>query len=112
VALEIPALLLIGFFAAVAGVGLTLFQDLIPRPGLASGLYVNTRRVGAIIAGPIISLGSATTLGYGGVFLACAIITTAALVTLGATNRKPIEGDSCPSSSPRYSTRSRDVRQS
>jgi len=71
------------FFAAVAGVGLTLFQDLIPRPGLASGLYVNTRRVGAIIAGPIISLGSATTLGYAGVFLACAAITMVALITLG-----------------------------
>ena len=75
------------FFAAVAGVGLTLFQELVPRPGLASGLYVNTRRVGAIIAGPIISLGSATTLGYGGVFLACAVITMIALVTLGVVGR-------------------------
>ena len=44
------------FFAVVAGVGLTLFQEIIPRPGLASGLYTNTRRVGAIVSGPIIGL--------------------------------------------------------
>ncbi|BCY09102.1 MFS transporter [Actinoplanes sp. L3-i22] len=71
------------FFAAVAGVGLTLFQEIIPRPGLASGLYVNTRRVGAIVAGPIIAVGSATRFGYGAVFLVCAAVTVFALVTLG-----------------------------
>ncbi len=32
-------------FAAMAGVGLTLFQQMIPRPGLSTGLYMNTRRV-------------------------------------------------------------------
>ena len=74
------------FFAAVA-VGLTLFQELIPRPGLASGLYVNTRRVGAIVSGPIITIGSATRLGYGGVFLTCAVITMAALLTLASAGR-------------------------
>ena len=75
------------FFATVAGVGLTHFQELIPRPGLASGLYVNTRRVGAIVSGPIITIGSATPLGYGGVFLTCAVITMAALLTLGSAGR-------------------------
>ena len=35
------------FFATVAGPGLTLFQDMIARPGVASGLYMNTRRVGS-----------------------------------------------------------------
>ena len=38
------------FFAAVGGVGLTLFQQVIARPGLASGLYTNTRRLGAIVS--------------------------------------------------------------
>ena len=71
------------FFATVAGVGLTLFQELIPRPGLASGLYVNTRRVGAQVAGPINSAGSVTPVGYGGGCLTCAVVTTAALLTLG-----------------------------
>jgi SET family sugar efflux transporter-like MFS transporter len=75
------------FFAAVAGVGLTLFQELIPRPGLASGLYVNTRRVGAIVAGPIISLGSVTSFGYSGVFLGCAVLTVVALLMLGFLGR-------------------------
>jgi SET family sugar efflux transporter-like MFS transporter len=75
------------FFAAVAGVGLTLFQDLIPRPGLASGVYVNTRRVGAILSGPIIGLGATSALGYGGVFLICAAVTAAALILLGSAAR-------------------------
>lgn len=70
------------FFAAVAGVGLTLFQQIIPRPGLAAGLYTNTRRLGAIAAGPLIGLGSATQLGYGAVFAASAAVTVAALAGL------------------------------
>ncbi|WP_436532699.1 MFS transporter [Actinoplanes sp. HUAS TT8] len=75
------------FFAAVAGVGLPLFQEIIPRPGLASGLYVNTRRVGAIVSGPIIAVGSATRLGYGAVFLVCAAVTLLALLMLGMASR-------------------------
>ena len=70
------------FFATVAGVGLTLFQQIIPRPGVAAGLYTNTRRLGAIAAGPLIGLGSATRLGYGGVFAASAVITAVALAGL------------------------------
>ncbi len=80
------------FFAAVAGTGLTLFQAIVARPGLASGLYANTRRVGAIISGPLIALGAATSLGYGAVFLACAALTAAALallLALVAVERRP-----------------------
>ncbi|XVV10146.1 MFS transporter [Actinoplanes sp. CA-131856] len=73
------------FFATVAGVGLTLFQEIIPRPGLAAGLYTNTRRLGSIAAGPLLGLGAATSLGYGAVFAACAVITTAAVVGLRFT---------------------------
>lgn len=51
------------FVAAVIGAGLTLFQEVIPRPRLASGLFMHTRRVGAIASGPIIGLGSVTPLG-------------------------------------------------
>ena len=36
-------------FAAIAGVGLTLFQQMIPRPGLSTGLYSNTRRIGCLV---------------------------------------------------------------
>jgi len=68
------------FYGVVAGIGLILFQQIIRRPGVASGLFSNTRRVGAIISGPIIGLGSATALGYQGVFVACAVLTAVALV--------------------------------
>ena len=73
------------FFGIVAGVGLTLFQQIIPRPGLASGLYMNTRRVGAILSGPIIALGSMTALGYQGVFAACAALALVALAAIALT---------------------------
>ncbi|XVV16004.1 hypothetical protein ACQP2X_17115 [Actinoplanes sp. CA-131856] len=66
----------------MAGVGLTLFQDLVPRPGLATGLYANTRRLGAIAAGPLIGLGAVPPLGYGGVFLAGGVIIAVATAGL------------------------------
>lgn len=68
--------------AAVAGIGLTLFQDMIPRPGLAAGVYANTRRIGAILSGAIIGFGSATTLGYRGVFVGAGLVTVPALIIL------------------------------
>jgi SET family sugar efflux transporter-like MFS transporter len=68
------------FYGVVAGIGLTLFQQIIRRPGVASGLFTNTRRVGAIISGPIIGLGSVTAMGYQGVFIICAVLTVVALV--------------------------------
>lgn len=43
------------FFATVAGVGLTVFQTVFPSPGLASGLFTNTRRVGAVLSGLLIA---------------------------------------------------------
>jgi SET family sugar efflux transporter-like MFS transporter len=42
------------FFGVVIGIGMTMFQQVIPRPGLATGLFMNTRRIGSIISGPII----------------------------------------------------------
>jgi SET family sugar efflux transporter-like MFS transporter len=79
------------FFAVVAGVGLTVFQEVVPRPGLAAGLYTNTRRVGAIVSGPVIGLGSSSRLGYSGVFAVCAALTTAALLLtrVGPVRRPP-----------------------
>ena len=75
------------FFAVVAGVGLTLFQEIIPRPGLASGLYANTRRLGAIVAGGIIAFGSASTRGYGGIFVVCAALTVVGLLVVSVAAR-------------------------
>jgi MFS transporter, SET family, sugar efflux transporter len=50
-------------FAGIAGIGLPLFQQMIPRPGLSTGLYMNTRRIGSIVSGPIIAIGSLTVFG-------------------------------------------------
>ncbi len=75
------------FFGIVAGVGLTVFQQMIPRPGLASGLFMNTRRIGAIVSGPIIGFGAATTAGYQGVFAVCAGLTVVALIVVEVARR-------------------------
>ena len=84
-----------GFFAVVAGVGISLFQRVLPRPGLASGLYANTRRIGAIVSGPVIALGSMNALGgYRTVFGASAVLTAVALVLLLALGRVRGQGTS------------------
>jgi SET family sugar efflux transporter-like MFS transporter len=70
------------FFAVIAGIGMTLFQQIIPRPGLATGLFMNTRRIGAIAAGPIIAVAGIRALGYPAVFALCAIITVIAVAIL------------------------------
>jgi SET family sugar efflux transporter-like MFS transporter len=75
-------------FAAIAGVGLTLFQQMIPRPGLSTGLYMNTRRVGAIVSGPIIAFGSTTALGNRGIFLACGLLIVFALIVIAVAARQ------------------------
>lgn len=82
-------------FAAIAGIGLPLFQQMIPRPGLATGLYLNTRRLGAIVSGPIIAVGSLTVLGQRGIFVTCAAVTLIGLVVIaiaGRTTRRPVGG--------------------
>lgn len=74
--------------AVVAGLGLTLFQDLIPRPGLASGMFTNTRKIGAVVSGGVIAVGAATPLGYQGVFVICAALTVVALLVIEVTRRR------------------------
>ncbi len=74
------------FFAAVAGIGMTLFQQIIPRPGLATGIYMNTRRVGSIISGPIIAIAGITVFGYPGMFAVCAALTVVAALVLIAVH--------------------------
>jgi SET family sugar efflux transporter-like MFS transporter len=88
-----------------AGVGssllLPLFQQMIPRPGLSTGLYTNTRRIGSIVSGPIIAIGSLTVLGQRGIFLASAVLTLLGLAILTVANRtaaKPAWKDQPPAS--------------
>ena len=75
------------FFAAIAGIGLPLFQQMIPRPGLSTGLYMNTRRVGSIVSGPIIAVGSITVLGQRGIFLVSAALTLIGLLIIAIASR-------------------------
>lgn len=75
------------FFGVVIGIGMTMFQQAIPRPGLATGLFMNTRRIGSIISGPVIGLASIKVLGYPGLFAVCAVLTAAALGIIDATRR-------------------------
>lgn len=70
------------FVAAASGVGLTLVQDVVGRPGLASALFMNTTRVGAILAGPVVALAGIGSMGYGAVYAGCALLVTAGLVLL------------------------------
>jgi SET family sugar efflux transporter-like MFS transporter len=75
------------FFGVVVGIGMTMYQQIIPRPGLATGLFMNTRRIGAILSGPIIALASIKQLGYPGLFALCAVLTVVALIVIEATRR-------------------------
>lgn len=93
------------FFAMVAGVGLTLFQQIIRRPGLASGLFANAARLGAIVSGAVIGIGSTTALGYQGVFAACAGLTLLALVLVS------MSGSALPDEIPDTVPRSRPLLQ-
>ena len=73
---------------------------MIPRPGLSTGLYMNTRRVGAIVSGPIIAIGSLTALGQRGIFLTCAALTVVGLLIIAIASRttKPTQKSQIPAS--------------
>ncbi|MET0694995.1 MAG: MFS transporter [Propionibacteriaceae bacterium] len=74
-------------FAGISGIGLPLFQQMIPRPGLSTGLFTNTRRLGSIVSGPIIAIGSLTVLGQRGIFVTCAVLTLVGLGIIGIASR-------------------------
>jgi MFS transporter, SET family, sugar efflux transporter len=74
---------------------------MIPRPGLSTGLYMNTRRLGAIVSGPLIAIGSLTVLGQRGIFLTSAVLTLISLAIIAVANRtaaKPTHNDRLPAS--------------
>ncbi len=74
------------FYATIAGIGLTLFQELIPRPGLANGVFANTGRVGSVTAGALIALADAP-WSYSGVYAACAAVMLAAAFAFALAER-------------------------
>ncbi len=72
------------FFATVAGVGLTVFQDIFSGPGL-SGLFTNTRRVGAVLSGLLIAALAILPDAYRAVYGVAAILVVLVLVGYSAT---------------------------
>jgi len=94
-ALQIPNAL---GFAAISGIGLALFQDLIPGAGMSTGLFMNARRVGAVLSGPIIAAGALPLLGQRGIFAICAVLTVIGLGMIPLARRfaarqaEPAEG--------------------
>ena len=74
------------FYATIAGIGLTLFQELVPRPGLANGLYANTGRVGSVLAGALIALAAAPG-SYSGVYAVCAAVMFVAALAFAFAER-------------------------
>lgn len=73
--------------ATVAGIGMTLFQEILPGAGFSTGLFMNTRRIGAVLSGPIIALGALPLLGQRAVFITCALLTLVGLLTLEGVRR-------------------------
>ncbi|MFT3874866.1 MAG: MFS transporter [Propioniciclava sp.] len=74
------------FVATVQGVGMVWFMDIIPRPGIASGLFSNTFRIGAVLSGALIAV-SGTAAGYTGMYLLCAALSAFALTVLLVVGR-------------------------
>ncbi len=73
--------------AAIQGLGIAYFQDLLPgHPGRASTLYSNGFPAGAMLAGPII--GAAGHLGYRFAYASAAVLSAGGLVLL-LINRGP-----------------------
>jgi len=57
---------------------------------------MNTRRVGAIIAGPIIAIGSLTAFGQRGIFLTSAALTVVGLLLILIAGRTPARNHRLP----------------
>jgi SET family sugar efflux transporter-like MFS transporter len=79
-ALQIPNALTI---ATLSGVGLTWFQEAIDLPGAASGIYLNARRVGSILIGPVLATAALSPLGYAIPFWVFAALSLAAALLIG-----------------------------
>lgn len=83
------------FYATIAGIGLTLFQGLIPRPGLANGVFANTGGVGSVMAGALIALADAP-WSYSGMYAACAAVMLAAALAFVLAERTRLSGGGQP----------------
>lgn len=83
------------FISAVAGLGISYFQDLRPgHPGRATTTFTNTQRISAMLAGPVLGLGQH--LGYRLAYGSGAVLCAAGLLTLLYAHRRTRRRDSPP----------------
>nr|MDT0659374.1 MFS transporter [Micromonospora sp. DSM 115978] len=74
------------FIAAVAGLGISFMQDMLPgQPGRAATLFINSYTVGSILAGPL--LGVSQHVGYRFAYVAGAGLCVAGLLLLISIRR-------------------------
>ena len=83
------------FFGVVAGVGVTLFQSIISRPGAAAGLLANAQRGGAMLVGPLVGVSTVFPGGLRAAYVACAVSVSAGLVLVRIVHRR-LRGSSPP----------------
>ncbi len=81
------------FIATLSGAGLRVFRPSARRSESAAGLLDLIRRIGAIVAGPLIALSAVSSLGYRGVFLGCVVM---AMTGLGCVLAAPLVSRSEP----------------
>jgi len=69
---------------------MTYFQNFIPdMPGTATTLYMNTSKVGSMIAFLIFGF-TAELYGYRSVYLVCTLLAAIALILLGAVGKREV----------------------
>ena len=77
------------FIAAIAGLGISYMQDMLPRyPGRATTLFSNTFPLGAMLAGPLFGL--AQHFGYRLAYWWCAALCAAGLLLLVVVRPTPL----------------------
>ena len=67
------------FIAALSGVGLLHVRQNDRRSESGGALHDLTRRIGSVVAGPVIALSAVSSLGYRGVFLGCVVLSMTGL---------------------------------
>jgi SET family sugar efflux transporter-like MFS transporter len=70
--------------AITSGIALTWFQEVLARPGLATTISTNVRRVGGIVAGPVIAVAGASSLTYVAVWWVCAVMLVVSIGLMAA----------------------------
>jgi fumarylacetoacetate (FAA) hydrolase family protein/predicted MFS family arabinose efflux permease len=76
------------FVGVLAGTTVTLFQSIMSGPGAAAGLQANAMRAGAMLAGPLVGVGTIFPGGLRAVYVACAVSVTVGLLLILVVRRR------------------------